>query len=142
MDVLDSTKNPNWFEKVLESMQALTIMQHIKENENSDIGITMDSVAKVMHDKGVCSRTTTLKIINSLLQAGILLDQKRKRNEFHDLVVNKDIDFKRLLKKKFRNHVEEIKKGLEPFESLIEDKKFKHKIKESVSGIEKVVSDI
>jgi hypothetical protein len=142
MATLDSTKNPDRFGKVLESMQALTIMQYIKENENNDIGITKDSVAKAMHEKGVCSRTTTLKIIDSLLQAGVLLDQRRKRNEFHDLVVNKDIDIKRLVRKKFQDHVEEIKKGAEPLESLIEDEKFRRKIKDSVIRIEKVVSDI
>ena len=118
------------------------MVKSTQENENSDIGITMDSVAKVMHDKGVCSRTTTLKIINSLLQAGILLDQKRKRNEFHDLVVNKKVNFELIVKKKFQAYAEEIKKGVEPFESLIEDKNFKRKIKDSVKEIEKAVSDI
>lgn len=121
--------NPRWKEKVKESTEALIIMQYIKKNQNSNIGLTMDRVAKVMHERGVCSRITTLKIINSLLEDRLLFDQKRKANEFHDLIVNTEYDFKRILKNKILYQIEEIKKGLEPFDSLLEDSKSKVTIK-------------
>lgn len=139
MTVTKSSTDP--MAKVIENMQALTIIQFIKENQNPEIGLTMDRVAKAMHEKGVCSRPTTLKLIDELLRVGVLLDQKRKKNEFHDLIVNPDKDFKPLLKKKFRKYVEDIKQGFDLYESLIEDKEFKRTIRESVDKIERAVSD-
>jgi len=75
--------------KLIESMAAITILLFIKEKENDRKGISKDRVAKYMHERGICSRPTTLKLIDSLLQAGILLDLGGRRNA-NDLIVNKD----------------------------------------------------
>jgi len=105
--------------KLIESMAAITILLFIKEKENDRKGISKDRVAKYMHERGICSRPTTLKLIDSLLQAGILLDLGGRRNA-NDLIVNKDFDFEGLMDKSFMDHVKMIEKSLEPFKTLID----------------------
>ena len=111
-------------EKLIDDIKALFILAYIKENENDETGITKDNVAKYMHEKGICSRPTTLRIIEALLAEKILLDKRTRKNVFHDLVVSEEIPFDDLLKKSLKKHIEDVEQALKPFEILT-----KHKIK-------------
>jgi hypothetical protein len=109
--------------KIVDNITALIILAYIKQNESDEVGITKDSVAKYMHDKGFCSRPTTLRLIDSLFAEGFLVDRRTRKNVFHDLVVHKDLDFDDLVKKSLLQHVKEVEKELKPFESLTRHKR-------------------
>jgi hypothetical protein len=68
--------------------EAKYITKYIQDNP----GTTKDKVAKYLLKENICSRLTTLKMINNLLDIGILKDQ-RKGKYFHSLYYNKDYDF-------------------------------------------------
>lgn len=84
---------------------------------------------------------TTLKLIDSLLQAGILLDLRGKRNA-NDLTINKNFDFEDLMNRSFMDHVKTIEKSLGPFKTLIKNRKIKGKAKVSPKGDVSVILDI
>jgi hypothetical protein len=115
-------------ERLVKNMTIITILAFIKENENEKIGLSKDSVAKAMNEKGVCSRPTTLKIIDSLLQAGILSDKGRGARNSSDIVVSKGYDFEGLMRQSFEHHIHEIQKSIKPFESLIDKAILKYKV--------------
>jgi hypothetical protein len=81
-----------------------------------------------MNEKGVCSRPTTLKIIDSLLQAGILSDKGRGARNSSDIVVSKGYDFEGLMRQSFEHHIQEIQKSIKPFEGLIDKAILKYKV--------------
>jgi len=115
-------------EKIIEDMQTITILSFIKEKENDRMEISKDSVARYMNEKKICSRPTTLKLIDSLLQAGILLDRGRGRKNSNDLVVNKDFPYDKLMQESFTHHVKELQKQMEPFKGLIDKGIIKDKL--------------
>jgi hypothetical protein len=106
-------------EKIIKDMATVTILSFIKEKENDRMEISKDTVAKYMSDKEICSRPTTLKLIDSLLQAEILLDRGRGRRNSSDLVVNNDFDYEGLMKDSFDNYIKQVKKSIEPYSPLI-----------------------
>lgn len=107
----------------------LTILAFIKENENDRGGLSKERVAKVMHEKGICSRPTTLKIIDSLLDQEILLEQGRGFRNSSDLVVSKDFPFKELMKESFAKHYEKLEKSIDPFKPYIHDGTITYNVK-------------
>lgn len=108
------------YDRLIKDMQAISIVAFIKENENDRGGLSKERVAKVMHEKGICSRPTTLKIIDSLLDQGILLEQGRGFRNSSDLVVSKEFPFKKMMNESFAKHVEKLKKSFDPFKPYIE----------------------
>jgi hypothetical protein len=126
MDRLDIPESLH--EKIIHDMAMITILAFIKENEKERIGLSKDGVAKAMHDKDICSRPTTIKIIDSLLQAEILLDQGRGTKNASDLVVNKNFPYEKLMQQSFAEYVKRLKKDIEPFKSLIDKDKGKRRI--------------
>jgi hypothetical protein len=131
----------NLYERLVENMTIITILAYIKENEKERIGLSKDSVAKAMNEKGVCSRPTTLKIIDSLLDQEILLDQGRGVRNSSDLVISKDFDFEGLMKESFKKHVEKLEKEIKPFGSLIDKGILDYKVGQ-VKGKTKIQLDV
>jgi hypothetical protein len=129
------------YERLVKNMTIITILAFIKENENDRIGLSKDSVAKAMNERDVCSRPTTLKIIDSLLQAGILLDKGRGVRNSSDIVVNKDFDFEGLMRQSFKDHYEKLKKDIDPFRSLIYEGMLNYKVDRS-KGKPKIQLDV
>lgn len=121
-------------EKLVDNITALIILAYIKENESDEVGITKDNVAKYMHDKGFCSRPTTLRLIDSLLAEEILLDKRTRKNVFHDLVISGEINFDDLLKESLDLYVKEVEKSLKPLEALT---KYKINLEKRVTKVSK-----
>ena len=108
-------------EKLIENMVAIAILTFIKEHETDKIGISKDMVAKFMNERDICSRPTTLKIIDSLMQAGLLLDQGRKRKNSSDLVVSKDFNFKKLMQSSVGQYLNKLEESIKPLKYLIDE---------------------
>lgn len=117
------------YDRLVKDMQAITILAFIKENENDRGGLSKERVAKVMREKGICSRPTTLKIIDSLLDQEILLEQGRGFRNSSDLVVSKDFHFKELMKESFAKHYEKLEKSIDPFKPYILDGTIDYNVK-------------
>lgn len=130
------------YERLVENMTIITILAFIKENENDKIGLSKDRVAKAMNEKDVCSRPTTLKIIDSLLQAGVLLDKGRGVRNSSDIVVSKDFPFEGLMRESFIEHVKKLEKSNEPFKNLIDKGILDHKVKKDSKGKAKILLDV
>jgi len=120
--------------RLIEDLTAITILQYIKENERDPRGISKDRVAKVMHEKDVCSRATTLKIIDSLIQAEIIKDRGSGRRNFNNLMVDESFPFEDIMKESFYNYASRLEKNLEPFADLIMNNKIKDKAKIGPKG--------
>ena len=121
--------------KIIEDMETITILSFIKEKENDRVEISKDSVARYMNEKKICSRPTTLKLIDSLLQAEILLDRGRGRKNSSDLVVNRDFPYEELMQESFMDHYKELQKSLKPFKSLIDRGIIKAKLTKDRKGV-------
>jgi len=120
---------PNLYNKLIENVAAITILAFIKENKDDRRGVSKDGVARVMHEKEICSRPTTIKIIDSLLQQGILVEGGRGTRNASDLVVSKDFDFEGLMKDSFQRHYEKLMKSIDPFKPYIHNGTIDYNVK-------------
>lgn len=108
------------------------IIGYIKEFENEPKRLTINQIASAMDKSGICSRLTTNKIINNLINLNIIIDEKRG-NKFHRLKINKDYWLNphkledELLKSK-------IQKALEPLKPLLISKKMEVQLVNKVKG--------
>ena len=90
--------------KLTEDMAAIAILQYVKDNER---GMSKDRVAREMHERNICSRPTTLKIIDSLIQAEILKNRGGTRKKTNDLVVNEAFQFEEIMQESFDNYIKQ-----------------------------------
>lgn len=81
-----------------------------------------------MHEKNICSRATTLKIIDSLIQAEIVKDRGTGRKNFNNLAVNESFNLEEIMQQSFDNYVKQVEKNLQPFVQLIKKKKGKAQV--------------
>jgi hypothetical protein len=103
--------------------QTVAVLQYIndyneqqkKKKPEDRKGLTKDTVAREMYVEGVCSRLTTLRILNDLLSDGIIIDMKEKEKTFARLEINKDFDWEELRKEIIHD---QVKKALAPFEKI------------------------
>jgi hypothetical protein len=108
------------------------IIGYIKEFENEPKRLTINQIASAMDKSGICSRLTTNKIINNLINLNIIIDEKTG-NKFHRLKINKDYWLNphkledELLKSK-------IQKALEPLKPLLVSKKMEVQLVNKVKG--------
>jgi DNA-binding Lrp family transcriptional regulator len=79
-------------------------MEYIRNNPGS----TTDMVAKHLKNEGVCSRLTTLKRIERLIDMGIIKDRRKGKN-FHSLHISENFDFRYVGNHFLRNTVNEVK---------------------------------
>lgn len=133
---------PNLYKKLIENIQAITILAFIKENEDDRRGVSKDGVAREMHEKQICSRPTTIKIIDSLLLQGILVEGGRGTRNASDLVVSKDFDFEGLMKDSFQRHYEKLIKSIDPFKPYIRNGTLNYNIKKEKGKSPKIQLDI
>jgi hypothetical protein len=90
--------------KIVAGIEAEHIIEYVKKNP----GTTIDKVAKHLQEEKICSRLTTLKVINILLEIGLLKDQRMKKY-FHSLYINKDYDPSKLVLGSLIGILDEIK---------------------------------
>jgi hypothetical protein len=101
---LDNIERIEKLRKMFGGMEMPHILAYVKNNP----GTTIDKVAKYLQEEKVCSRLTTLKVIDELLSMGVLID-KRKGRYFHSLYFNKDWDFTELEIKLLTGAINDIK---------------------------------
>jgi hypothetical protein len=77
--------------KLISRIETEWIIDYIKKHP----GTTADKVAKYLQKQKICSRLSTLGIIEKLLYTGLIKDD-RKGKYFHSLRYNEDFDFRRL----------------------------------------------
>ena len=102
---------------IVEGTEAQHIIKYVKENP----GTTMDKVAKNLKEQDVCSRLTTLKVIERLLSIGMLIDKNRGKKYFHSLYYNEDYDFGEYGSKLLKETLTEIK---DAWSALSEDEQY------------------
>lgn len=74
--------------------QTIEILKYIRNSQAHDTLITKEAIAKHMDEKAICSRPTTLKIIQRLLDNEIIKNDKKKDNTFSRLIINPEIDWR------------------------------------------------
>jgi hypothetical protein len=116
-------------------------LSFIKEKENDRMETSKEIVAKFMNEKEICSRPTTLKIIDSLLQADILKDRGGRRNS-SDLIVNKEFKYEEFMDTSFKERLKELQKSISPFKDLIENGTIKTKVTKNTKGQHQVLIDL
>ena len=106
--------------------QTVAILQYINDyneqqkekNPEDRKGLTKDMVAREMYALGVCSRLTTLRILNDLLDKKIIKNTKEKERAFAKLEINKNIDWSELRKELL---VSQVTKALAPFKKIVNE---------------------
>ncbi len=79
--------------KLIMENQTISILKYIRDNQ-ADNSITKGQIVRYMDEKQICSRPTTLKLIQRLLDHKILLNDKKRDNTFSSLTINPHFDFK------------------------------------------------
>lgn len=103
MAYIDDYSGPT--KKLISRIETQWIIDYIKKHP----GTTSDKVAKYLQKQKVCSRLSTLGIIEKLLYTGLIKDD-RKGKYFHSLHYNEDFDFNKLGIMLLLNAVKEIHK--------------------------------
>jgi hypothetical protein len=91
-------------EKIISGPETKAIMEYIRNNP----GTTTDKVAKQLKDDDVCSRLTTLKRIQRLIDMRVIKD-RRKGKYFHSLYIDENFDFRYIGIHFLRNTVSEVR---------------------------------
>lgn len=99
--------------RVIEGEETEAIIEYLRKNPNS----TIDKVAKHLQQEGICSRLTTLSIIEQLLVLGMLRDDRRGRY-FHSLRYDENFDFRGLAASILKR---DIKQTLNIFDRFVFD---------------------
>lgn len=92
-------------EKILSGPETKAIVNYIKNNP----GTTSDKVVKHLRDQKVCSRLTTIKRIQRLVDMGILRDRRRGKY-FHSLYINEKFEFETIGNHFLTNSLDEVRK--------------------------------
>jgi hypothetical protein len=74
---------------------------------------TKEEIARYMYDNDICSRPTTLRIINELLDSKILVNSNEKTIGRNRLVINTKFDFKGLELELISSYIKEIHQAFE-----------------------------
>ena len=88
--------------------QTIEILRYIRNSQAHDTLITKEAIAKHMDEKAICSRPTTLKIIQRLLDNKIIKNDKKKDNTFSRLIINPEIDWRVIEKDLLVTYIKEI----------------------------------
>ncbi len=108
--------------KLILQKDAFSILKYIRNNQVHASSITKEEIARYMDEKQICSRPTTLKLIQRLLDNKIILNDKRRDNTFSSLIINPSFDFRGLVSTMLKSDVNEILKIFDMF--IITDDKF------------------
>lgn len=101
---------------IIERPELSELLLFIKNKEN----VSKEQVVARMKD--YTSRITTLKMIDTLYQEGVI-DIKKTKQYLTRVSINPDFDFKDLLIDSIKYHVNEIEKASKSYRELVRDKK-------------------
>jgi predicted transcriptional regulator len=96
--------------RLIQSEETKAIIKFLRENPKT----TIDKVVKHLQEEKVCSRLTTLGVIEKLLIVGLIKDDRRGKY-FHSLSYNEQFDFRDLLSKLFKSDIQEDLKIFDRF---------------------------
>ena len=78
--------------KLITEKHVITILKYIRDKQQA-ASITKEEIARYMNENEICSRPTTLKIIQRLLDHKIILNDKIRDNTFSRIIINPSFDF-------------------------------------------------
>ena len=96
--------------KLIFGVEAQAIAQFIKKNP----GTTTDNVAKHLQDEKICSRLTTLNLIEKLGFIKVIID-KRRGKYFHSLYYNEDFSLTDYMKLLLQASKEELRRAFSTY---------------------------
>jgi len=103
--------------KLIFGVEAQSIVQFIKNNP----GTTTDKVAKHLQDQKICSRLTTLSLIEKLRFMRVIIDQ-RKGKYFHSLYYNEDFSFANYMRLLIDVSIDDIRRAYSIYSSEDQNK--------------------
>jgi predicted transcriptional regulator len=121
-------------EKILSGPETKAIMEYIRNNP----GTTIDKVAKHLKAEKVCSRLTTLKRIQRLINLQIIKD-RRKGKYFHSLYISENFDFRYVGNHFLTNTVNEVKQLYDKYSKDDKHKEMFDKINSIIKEYEKTI---
>jgi hypothetical protein len=80
--------------KLIMENQTISILKYIRDQQAHDDSITKGKIVRYMDDNEICSRLTTLKLIQRLLDHKILLNDKKRDNTYSRLIIKPHFNFK------------------------------------------------
>jgi predicted transcriptional regulator len=101
--------------KLILQKDAFSILKYIRNNQVHASSITKEEISRYMDEKQICSRPTTLKLIQRLLDHKIILNDKKRDNTFSSLVINPSFDFGAIEKDLFSTFIKEIQQHFADF---------------------------
>ncbi len=101
--------------KLIMENQTISILKYIRDNQAHADSITKGQIVRYMNDNEICSRPTTLKLIQRLLDHKILLNDKKRDNTFSSLTINPHFDFKTIEMELFTHSIKGIQQHFQDF---------------------------
>lgn len=95
---------------IIERHELSNLLLFIKENED----VSKEQVVNYMDKEGLASRITTLNMINTLYQEGVI-DIGKTKNYLTKLKIKPDFDFYSLLAESLLYHFTMVRMTLEPY---------------------------
>jgi predicted transcriptional regulator len=96
---------------LIQGEETKSIVNFLRQNPNT----TIDKVAKHLQQEKICSRLTTLSVIEKLLVVGLIKDDRRGKY-FHSLSYNEDFDFRDLASTMLKR---DVKENLRTFDKFV-----------------------
>jgi predicted transcriptional regulator len=101
--------------KLILDKDAFSILKYIRNNQAHASSITKEEISRYMDEKQICSRPTTLKLIQRLLDHKIILNDKKRDNTFSSLVINPTFDFKTIEMELLTAFIKQIQQHFQDF---------------------------
>lgn len=96
--------------------QTMSVLKFIRDKSlQTDIPITKGQVIKYMDDKQICSRITTLKIIQRLLDHKVLINERKRDNTASRLIISPSFNFGELETDVLTTCIKEIRQHFNDF---------------------------
>jgi hypothetical protein len=93
----------------------IRILKFIRDNQVHDKSITKGKVIRYMEDNNICSRLTTLKLIQRLLDHEIIVNDKDNTSAYNHLIINPSFDFRKFEIDLLTAYLKEIEKHFQDF---------------------------
>ena len=72
----------------------IDILKYLRNNQMHNTSITKGDLVRYMHEHRICSKPTTLKLIQRLLDHKIIINDKKKDTNSSRLLVNPSVDWR------------------------------------------------
>jgi hypothetical protein len=93
----------------------ISILKFIRDNQVHSASITKGKVIRYMEDNNICSRLTTLKLIQRLLDYEIIVNDKDNASTYNRLIINPSFDFRKIETDLLITLLKEIEKHFQDF---------------------------